>query len=70
MAIADRPNNNDEASRNKAFIYIYLFEPLFNGDGPRIKQRWGLEQGTVQSDDGTRHPKHRLAKLGVIMGVK
>jgi hypothetical protein len=39
MAIADRPNNNDEASRKKAFIYIYLFEPLFNGDGPRIKQR-------------------------------
>jgi hypothetical protein len=35
-----------------------------------MKQRWGLEQGTVQSDDGTRHPKHRLAKLGAMMGVK
>ncbi len=35
-----------------------------------MKQRSGLEHGTVQSDDGTRHPKHLFAKLGAIMGVK
>jgi hypothetical protein len=35
-----------------------------------MKQRSGLEQGTVQSDDGTRHPKHLLAKLDAIMGIK
>jgi len=35
-----------------------------------MKQRSGLEHGTIQSYDGTRHPKHLFAKVGAIMGVK